>query len=38
LSKMLTHPVQGLDQYKEMMNLLINDSEAVKVYVDVSPL
>lgn len=33
--RILTHPVVGLDQYQEMMRLL-EDKEALKVYVDVS--
>lgn len=33
--RILTHPVAGLDKYKEMMALL-EDKEALKVYVDVS--
>jgi threonine dehydrogenase-like Zn-dependent dehydrogenase len=33
--RILTHPVAGLDKYQEMMNLL-EDKEALKVYVDVS--
>jgi threonine dehydrogenase-like Zn-dependent dehydrogenase len=33
--RILTHPVAGLDKYQEMMSLL-EDKEALKVYVDVS--
>jgi len=33
--RILTHPVAGLDRYKEMMKLL-EDKEALKVYVEVS--
>ncbi len=33
--RILTHPVAGLDQYKEMMKLL-EDKEALKVFVNVS--
>jgi hypothetical protein len=33
--RMLTHPVAGLDRYKEMMQLL-EDKEALKVYVNVA--
>jgi hypothetical protein len=32
---MLTHPVSGLDRYKEMMGLL-DENTALKVYVNVS--
>jgi len=35
LSKILTHPVNGLDNYKEMMRLLVEDKSALKVYVNV---
>ncbi len=34
--RILTHPVAGLDEYKEMMRLLVEDKEALKVYVDVA--
>ena len=33
--KILTHPLQGLDQYQEMMRLLVEDKEALKVFVNV---
>ena len=33
--RILTHPVAGLDQYKEMMHLL-EDKEALKVFVNVA--
>ena len=33
--QILTHPVSGLDQYKEMMRLLVEDKDALKVYVNV---
>ena len=33
--RILTHPVAGLDNYKEMMRLL-EDKEALKVYVNVA--
>lgn len=33
--RILTNPVQGLDNYHEMMNLLVNDKNALKVYVNV---
>jgi len=36
LQKILTNPVNGLDQYKEMMRLLIEDNSALKVYVNVA--
>lgn len=36
LSKILTHPVDGLDNYQEMMRLLVEDDDALKVYVDVA--
>lgn len=34
--KILTHPVQGLDQYQEMMRLLVEDKDALKVFVNVA--
>jgi threonine dehydrogenase-like Zn-dependent dehydrogenase len=36
LQKILTNPVVGLDNYKEMMRLLVEDNSALKVYVDVA--
>jgi glucose 1-dehydrogenase len=36
LSKLLTHPVDGLEQYQEMMRLLTTAKDAIKVYVNVS--
>lgn len=36
LQKILTNPVKGLDQYLEMMRLLVEDNSALKVYVDVA--
>ena len=36
LEKILTTPVNGLDQYKEMMRLLVEDNEALKVFVNVA--
>jgi threonine dehydrogenase-like Zn-dependent dehydrogenase len=34
--KILTHPLSGLDNYREMMRLLVEDNDALKVYVEVS--
>ena len=34
--RILTHPVEGLDNYKEMMRLLVEDKTALKVFVNVS--
>lgn len=36
LEKILTSPVDGLDQYEEMMRLLVEDKDALKVYVNVA--
>ena len=36
LSKLLTHPVEGLDNYRDMMRLLTMERSAIKVYVDVA--
>ncbi|MEW6246472.1 MAG: glucose 1-dehydrogenase [Nitrospirota bacterium] len=37
LSKFLTHPVDGLDNYREMMRLLMQAKGAIKVFVNVAP-
>jgi len=36
LSKLLTHPVDGLDNYQEMMRLLTEAKNAIKVFVNVA--
>ena len=36
LQKILTTPVKGLDNYKEMMRRLVEDRDALKVYVEVA--
>lgn len=34
--QILTHPLPGLDHYQEMMRLLVEDKDALKVFVNVS--
>lgn len=36
LQKILTNPVEGLDNYQEMMRLLVEDKSALKVFVKVA--
>lgn len=36
LSKLLTHPIDGLDKYEEMMETLVHDRSALKVFVNVA--
>ncbi len=36
LERLLTHPVQGLDNYQEMIHLLTEEKNAVKVFVEVN--
>jgi threonine dehydrogenase-like Zn-dependent dehydrogenase len=36
VEKILTHPVDGLDQYEEMMRLLVEEKSALKVFVNVA--
>lgn len=36
LEKILTTPVDSIDEYKEMMRLLVEDNDALKVYVNVA--
>ncbi len=36
IQRILTHPVQGLDNYAQMMRLLVEDRGALKVYVEVA--
>jgi glucose 1-dehydrogenase len=37
LSKLLTTPIRGLENYQEMIRALTEDREAIKVYVEVQP-
>jgi threonine dehydrogenase-like Zn-dependent dehydrogenase len=36
LSRLLTHPVRGLEAYDEMIRLLADAKDAIKIYVDVN--
>jgi threonine dehydrogenase-like Zn-dependent dehydrogenase len=36
LQRLLTHPVQGLDNYEEMIRLLTEEKGAIKVFVEVN--
>ena len=36
LERILTHPVDGLENYAEMMRLLVEDNSALKVFVNVA--
>jgi threonine dehydrogenase-like Zn-dependent dehydrogenase len=36
LQRLLTHPVRGLDSYEEMIRLLTEEKDAVKVFVEVN--
>ncbi len=36
IERILTNPVSGLDNYAEMMRLLVQEKNALKVYVDVA--
>jgi threonine dehydrogenase-like Zn-dependent dehydrogenase len=36
LSRILTTPIEGLDNYREMMRRLVEDKQALKVYVNVA--
>jgi threonine dehydrogenase-like Zn-dependent dehydrogenase len=38
LSKLLTHPVKGLENYEELINTLRNAKGAIKVFCEVAPL
>lgn len=35
VKRILTHPVQGLENYQEMMRLLVDSPEALKVYMEI---
>jgi threonine dehydrogenase-like Zn-dependent dehydrogenase len=34
--RILTHPISGLDNYQQMMRLLVEDNDALKVFVEVA--
>ncbi|MCJ8329643.1 MAG: glucose 1-dehydrogenase [Lentisphaeria bacterium] len=36
LSKLLTHPIEGLENFQQMMDTLVNDRAALKVYVKIA--
>jgi hypothetical protein len=36
IQRILTNPVEGLDNYAEMMRLLVEEKSALKVYVNVA--
>ncbi len=38
LSKLLTTPIRGLENYDEMIRALTEDRDAIKVYVEVQPI
>lgn len=38
LARLLTHPVHGLDRYRELMTTLTAGAGAIKVYCEVAPL
>jgi hypothetical protein len=36
IERILTHPVDGLDGYREMMRLLVEEKSALKVWINVA--
>jgi len=38
LSRLLTHPVAGLDRYRDMMDALASGTDVIKVFCEVAPL
>jgi hypothetical protein len=36
LARLLTHPIDGLERYREMIRTLTEEKDAIKVYVDVA--
>src|SRR3989338_8028859 len=38
LNKLLTHPIQGLENYKQLIETLKGKKEAIKVFCEVAPL
>ncbi len=38
LSKLLTHPIKGLDNYEQLMRTLTDAKDAIKVFCEIAPL
>jgi glucose 1-dehydrogenase len=38
LSRLLTHPVKGLEKYRELFDKLTNGGGAIKVFCEVAPV
>jgi hypothetical protein len=38
LAKLLTHPIRGLENHREMMHVLTEGGGAIKAYCEVAPL
>lgn len=38
LARLLTHPIPGLDRYREMMDALASGTDVIKVFCEVAPL
>ncbi|MFM2096621.1 MAG: putative formaldehyde dehydrogenase AdhA, partial [Planctomycetota bacterium] len=36
IEKILTNPVEGLDNYQELMRLLVEEKSALKVYMNIA--
>jgi threonine dehydrogenase-like Zn-dependent dehydrogenase len=38
VERLLTHPIQGLENYQQMLDALLHGQGAIKVFVDIAPL
>jgi len=38
LSRLLTHPVKGLERYRELIELLTHERGAIKIYCEIGEL
>jgi len=38
IARLLTHPVKGLDNYRELIDTLTNARGAIKVFMEIAPL
>jgi hypothetical protein len=38
LRQLLTHPIQGLDNYEQLLDTLTKAKDAIKVYCEVAPM
>jgi hypothetical protein len=38
VERLLTHRIDGLDNYQQMLDILLHEKNAIKVYVEIAPV